>query len=234
MAASRDTLDDVSAAGLLREAALLVVTVSIAVHAISALVRLIDETESVEQQRAYRRRRRPREAHEPSDGLPEIHRGERSATLRGRSLPMARDAQRPRAQDGVGRASMPPVCTSGRDNSQHKARQTSSKDKADYSALPRACRPELAPVTESSMNCPCDPINPHHLRNPAAASGRCSPPSDSEPKPPPFIPAAQRRFRLKKVSSGSLFYSRVVEQQVRASKSEWSSSARSLPVCGTA
>ena len=89
-------LDDVSAVGLLREAAILVVTVFIAARVISALLRLVDETEtgSVEQQRAYRRgcpRRRPREAQEPSDGLPEIHRGSsggRSAKLRGTS-PMA-------------------------------------------------------------------------------------------------------------------------------------------------
>jgi hypothetical protein len=78
MAASRDMLGDVSAAGLLEDA-LLVVTGSIAAHVtvISAPARLINETESVEQQRAYRRRRRPHEAHEPSDGLPEIHQGER-------------------------------------------------------------------------------------------------------------------------------------------------------------
>ena len=175
-----DTLDDVSAAGLLREVAILVVTVSIAAHVIYALVRLINETESA--------RRRPREAHRPSDGLPEIHRGERSDTLRGTSLPMARDAQRPRARDGVTRASMPPV------------RETSSEDKADCGALPGACRPELAPVT-SSMNCPCPQRHESRL----------------------VIPAAQKRSRPMKVSSGSLFYSRVVEQQVRASKSEWSS-----------
>jgi len=190
-------LEEVSAAGLLFEAVLLVVVAILVDRLISALLR-DDNKDRAERRRAHVHgcpQRSSREACRCGSS------DDRSAELRDMSLPPAkirpRDVSKQTPED------------------LRRLLKPFSEDTEGHGVLPRMYRPELPPMT-SSMNRPRNGGRASiALYRPDTASsqrGHRSPPSDSEPK----STSALKRPRSRKVSSGSLFYSRVVEQQVRA------------------
>ena len=117
---------------------------------------------------------------------------DRSAELRDMSLPPAKI----RSRDA---STQTPVDVS-------RSLDPSGEDTGGHGTLPRMYRPEQ-PATASSMNRP---------RNGGLASSALYRPDTASSSKSTSAPDRPRR---RKVSSGSLFYSRVVEQQMRANQS---------------